>query len=247
MLMLAHVAPILLSAPLSPITLQQRSSGERVLIDANGRERIFHGTNAVVKGPPWVPDHRSFSVDISMAKEDFEWMQRLGLNVLRLGVLWSGVEPLRGQYNTSYLDELDAVVKLGAAHGVYTLLDWHQDGLSEYFCGEGAPAWAIRRTNHSDFAYPFPFSPALNASQLYVEKGLGGAPSIPTKSACHIRHGPGWAEATRETAQAFQGIYSNWEGVGDAFAAAQAAVAARFAHRPEVRGAERRSYDEPLE
>ena len=61
-----------------------------------------------------------------MAREDFEWMERLGLNVLRLGVTWSGIEPVRGEYNDTYLDELDLVIRLGSEHGVYTFLDMHQ-------------------------------------------------------------------------------------------------------------------------
>lgn len=68
--------------------------------------------------------------------------------------------------------------------------------------------------------------------------GLGGKPMIPTRSACGVKHGPGWGEAVRETAQAYQAIYSNWNGLGDAFAAAQAKVASRFAHRAEILGME---------
>ena len=74
------------AAPLPRITLRQRQGEHRVFVDPDGRERIFHGSSAVVKGPPWVPDRDTFSSDISMAREDFEWMQSLGLNVLRLGV-----------------------------------------------------------------------------------------------------------------------------------------------------------------
>merc|ERR1719503_247419 len=129
---------------LDAITLQDQQGGHPIFVDSAGRERLFHGTNAVVKGPPYHPDGRSFSTDISMAKEDFEWMQRLGLNVLRLGVLWAGVEPIQGQYNETYLDELEFIVNTAAEHGVYTFLDMHQDGLSEYFCGEGVPGWAVR-------------------------------------------------------------------------------------------------------
>ena len=45
---------------LDPITLQQRPDGHRVFVDSKGREKLFHGTNAVVKGPPWHPDGRNF-------------------------------------------------------------------------------------------------------------------------------------------------------------------------------------------
>ena len=135
-----------ISPSISSIHLEPRQGVRpHAFVDAEGREVIFHGSSAVVKGPPWYPDHAAFSTDISMAKEDFEWMQRLGLNFLRLGVMWPGTEPVRGQYNETYLDQIDTIVALGAQYGVYTMLDMHQDGLSEFFCGEGLPAWAVKR------------------------------------------------------------------------------------------------------
>lgn len=223
---------------LDTISLEERPGGHRVFVDSKGRERIFHGTNAVVKGPPWHPDSQSFSTDISMSENDFEWMRKLGLNVLRLGVFWAGVEPIRGQYNESYLNEIENIVKLAAAYGVYTFLDMHQDGLSEHFCGEGIPSWAVRRTAIPSFAFPFPYDKPFNESQIYVEKGLGGDPQIPTRQGCRCKKGPGWGESDRETAQAYQAVYSNWNGVGDSFAAMWKRVASRFAHRPEILGFE---------
>ena len=55
----------------------------------------------------------------------------------------TGLEPTRGVYNATYIDELENIVNLAAAHGVYVFLDMHQDGLSKLFCGEGFPSWAI--------------------------------------------------------------------------------------------------------
>ena len=34
-------------------------------------------------------------------------------------------------------------VHRAAKYGIYTLLDAHQDVLSEKFCGEGIPDWAV--------------------------------------------------------------------------------------------------------
>ena len=53
-------------------------------VDSLGRERFFHGTNIVVKGPPYHPkleghDHGTFS------EEDMKFLQSLGLNSVRLG------------------------------------------------------------------------------------------------------------------------------------------------------------------
>lgn len=239
-LLVSVLASVLARNNLEPIVLQQQADGQRVFVDSFGRERIFHGTNAVVKGPPWHPDSRSFSTDISMSKEDFQWMQSLGLNVLRLGVFWAGVEPVRAQYNESYLDELERIVELAAAHGVYTLLDMHQDGLSEYFCGEGFPSWAVQRAQNPRKRWPFPYqAPLRNDSDMYVESRLGGEPRIPTSQACEYAFkGAGWGESCEEAAQAYQALWSNVDGIGDAFAAMWAKVSARFSHRPEILGLE---------
>ena len=141
---LTSTLPARVSA-LNSISLQARTDGHRVFVDSTGREILLHGTNAVVKGPPYHPDSQTYSTDISMSTADFEQMNKLGLNLLRLGLMWPGYEPQRGQYNESYLDQIDHIVQIAAAHGVYTLLDMHQDGLSEHFCGEGIPSWAVKR------------------------------------------------------------------------------------------------------
>ena len=230
---------------LLPLIRLRARSGDlpHAFVDDRGRERLFHGTNAVTKGPPWVPDHRAFSGDISMAAEDFAVMQRLGLNVVRLGVMWPGVEPRRGAYNATYLDEIDRVVQLAAQHGVYTLLDMHQDGLSELYCGEGLPVWAVRsdtgRHIVPEKAFPAPFSTFDPRSDFYNEPKLAGAPRIPTRLACSTHNlGPGWHEATMASADSYQAFWENVDGIGDQWAAMWAHVARRFAGRPEVLGLE---------
>ena len=42
-------------------------------------------------------------------------------------------------------------------HGIYVLLDAHQDLFNRKFCGEGFPDWAINRTN-----FPFPLKNKLH-------------------------------------------------------------------------------------
>eukprot|EP00971_Amphidinium_carterae_P343231 6482878-Amphidinium_carterae.1 len=34
--------------------MSSRAGGHEVLVDSFGRERAFHGTNVIVKGPPWI-------------------------------------------------------------------------------------------------------------------------------------------------------------------------------------------------
>lgn len=53
------------------ITLKHRETGERIFVDSAGRERLFHGVNAVVKGPPWIPETKVFNVYSSLTDEDY--------------------------------------------------------------------------------------------------------------------------------------------------------------------------------
>ena len=235
-----------ISSSLDAVTLRPRAwgggTGAHAFVDASGRERLFHGTNSITKGPPWIADSQSFSTDISMAKEDFEWMQRLGLNVLRLGLMWPGVEPVRGQYNETYLDKVDAIVTLAAAHGVYTLLDLHQDGLSELFCGEGLPTWAVKSIDRGGYfktkTFPQPFD-KFGPNDYYNESLLAGSPRLPTRQACATKkHGPGHSETTYACSNAFEALYKNKDGILDAWGAMWAKIASRFKGRPEILGLE---------
>lgn len=57
------------------------------LIDDQGAELIFHGLNVVSKVPPY---HTAFN------ETDMEFFQKSGINGIRLGVMWPGVEPRKG-------------------------------------------------------------------------------------------------------------------------------------------------------
>ena len=58
----------------------------------------------------------------------------------------------------SYIRELKNLVDRLGSYGIVTLLDFHQDLLSEYFCGEGMPDWAVFVDN-STFTFPGPIVP----------------------------------------------------------------------------------------
>jgi endoglycosylceramidase len=113
-------------------------------VDDTGRERYFHGVNVVNKGAPFVPDTVTFDPYMSYTEKDAAALESVGLNVIRLGVMWAGVEPQRATFNQTYLDQIAKIVNISAAHGVYSLFDMHEDVLSEKFCGEGTPSWAAQ-------------------------------------------------------------------------------------------------------
>ena len=119
--------------PLSPIRSSDRSIH---FFDAHGRVRIFHGAARVQKKPPW------YFPDLLEGDTEARAMEALGFNVLRLGFMWSGYNPAPGEYNRSYVEVIKTTVAQLNAHGVYVLLDMHQDILSSAFClYDGAPRW----------------------------------------------------------------------------------------------------------
>lgn len=145
--------------PAIRLAADAKSGGPRRFVDADGRERIFHGVNAVVKGPPWRPATDSYDYRTSLVDEDFELLASAGVTVIRLGVMWAGVEPTRGVYDAAYVDAMVALARRAADYGIYTLLDMHQDVMSEKFCGEGLPAWAVQPRDALPFPQPVSLSP----------------------------------------------------------------------------------------
>ena len=156
-----------LQAPLS-------SPGGPYLYDRAGRVVFLHGVDAVYKhapfelypapGKPW-----------NFSAADASLMARLGFNVVRLGMTWSGLEPgsakpntpaicSRGastnphQYSraviTRYLSRLSQTVDLLGRFHIYTILDMHQDVYNHLFDGEGAPAWAVCTNGHPNVDRP---------------------------------------------------------------------------------------------
>ncbi len=146
------------------------SPGGPYLYDSNGRVILMHGVNVVYKHAPYIayPDPgEPWNFDATDAAK----MQRLGFNVVRLGIEWQALEPGSGGPNQpqictpgtpeataavhewnqtvaeQYLSHVAATVTLLAQYGIYTLLDMHQDVYNENFRGEGAPDWAVCTNN----------------------------------------------------------------------------------------------------
>ena len=64
-------------------------------------------------------------------------------------MMFPGYVPQNGQYNQTYIEKIDEIVKLSAKYGIYTLLDMHQDVFSPKFCVEGMPDWMVDVGEHS--------------------------------------------------------------------------------------------------
>ena len=119
--------------PLATATAERLTAPNKHLRDAEGRVVILRGINVINKGGDYVP---------WQGPEEFAKIRSWGMNCVRLGILWAGVEPQRGVYDDTYLDRMAALAEQMGEQGLHVVLDFHQDIYSEYFGGDGAPEWA---------------------------------------------------------------------------------------------------------
>eukprot|EP00026_Physarum_polycephalum_P007748 Phypoly_transcript_07814.p1 GENE.Phypoly_transcript_07814~~Phypoly_transcript_07814.p1 ORF type:complete len:482 (+),score=58.45 Phypoly_transcript_07814:61-1506(+) len=208
----------------SPISV---NTATRALEDEYGRERLFHGVNVVYKTFPYFPITDHFDSRYSFCEQDLEYLEEWGLNVVRLGVMWPGVEPTRNQFNTTYLEIVEQVIANMSQHGIYALIDCHQDDLSEKFCGEGVPLWAAQPNNASDAKFPLPIAKPYNVS----------VDDVPTPEDCAKRNWPDYM-FTYAASSAYQNLYSNYDGIRDSFAAYWQKLASIFVNYDNVIGYE---------
>merc|ERR1712110_1256168 len=122
MLISAAFLLLLLNQTLASSDLSQIYVKDGQFVDLDGRIRLFRGINSVIKHFPWYDPKM---LDPERQRQLGEW----GFNAIRLGAMWSGVEPEQGQINETYIDIIKEIVDGLQENGVYTYLDMHQDVL----------------------------------------------------------------------------------------------------------------------
>ncbi|WP_157789469.1 glycoside hydrolase family 5 protein [Candidatus Microthrix parvicella] len=191
------------------------TSKDRRIVDSQGRDMLLRGANVNSLGEYWqgVP---KLDPTIPVSEADWERMAAHGFSVIRLLITWSRVEPTRGTIDQGYLDEVDAYVRSAAEHGMYSVIDMHQDAYS---------------------AFIFTTDPADCPDGTTPAKGWDGAPAWATLtdglSTCLTN---GERNSSPAVNRAWNHFYDNTDGIRDRFVATWGAVAKRFAGRSEVAG-----------
>ena len=73
-----------------PSDLSQIYVKDGQFVDTDGRIRLFRGINSVIKKFPWYDP-------VMLEPERHRQLAEWGFNAIRLGAMWSGVEPDQGQ------------------------------------------------------------------------------------------------------------------------------------------------------
>jgi endoglycosylceramidase len=139
------------------LALTVRQDGGARIADVTGRQVLLRGVNINQLIDYYAHDPALPTVQ-PLSETDFADMARMGFNVVRLGVSWSRLEPSPGIFDNSYLDQIRQAVGWAFRHGLYTVVDMHQDAWGKFVASppgvvcppgsspaigwDGAPDWA---------------------------------------------------------------------------------------------------------
>lgn len=125
-------------------------------VDHQNRQVILHGINLVNK-------NKSEGYIGDEGPDTFASFRRWGLNCLRLGVIWDGLEPEPGVFDKNYLRKLQQQITWAHENDLYVFLDMHQDLYSVQY-SDGAPEWATLTDGMAHQTYPGIWSDAYFTS-----------------------------------------------------------------------------------
>ncbi|MFN8254537.1 MAG: cellulase family glycosylhydrolase [Bacteroidales bacterium] len=111
----------------------------RRFIDSYGRQIILNGVNYINKNS----SENYLNTDSARV---YAKMHEMGINCIRLGLIWDAIEPEPGKFNEKFLDEIEKKIQMAAEHNIYIMLDMHQDLYSKKY-SDGAPLWATLDEN----------------------------------------------------------------------------------------------------
>mmetsp|Transcript_37008 Transcript_37008/g.56746 ORF Transcript_37008/g.56746 Transcript_37008/m.56746 type:complete len:203 (+) Transcript_37008:212-820(+) len=165
------------------------------------------------------------------------------MNFVRLGVMWEAVETSPGQYNHTYLDEIETLVNNLGDAGIYTMIDAHQDVMARITCGEGIPDFYAKEAAegaecHGDWSNPeFAdvvklYGECKTMDSYNYEKDENDWPLI---SECNKQSFPVYYTSA-ESLAIFDALYENKNGLADKFVDFWGELTKKFFNNPYVIG-----------
>ncbi|GAB2841760.1 hypothetical protein GCM10022221_46250 [Actinocorallia aurea] len=140
-------------------TLPRLTVENRVIKDVTGRTVLLRGVN-VNQLNDYAANGQDLPTVAPLDRTDFAGIAALGFDVVRLNLAWSALEPTPGAFDQAYVARIRQAVADAADHGLYTVLDMHQDawgktvgtpqgetcpsGTTRGIGWDGAPQWATR-------------------------------------------------------------------------------------------------------
>lgn len=130
--------------------------------DDKSRFVLFRGVNFASRSklPPYLPivsldknniSENELDEEIKKMAVHLDRLKHLGLNIVRLLIIWKGLEPSPNPdvdknllpEGEKYLNLMRKVIDALYARHLFVILDFHQDIAHEIFGGDGFPDWAL--------------------------------------------------------------------------------------------------------
>lgn len=143
----------------------------RWLVDAKGRVVLLDGVNMVAKTAA-TPAQEGFGA------ADAAWLEKNGIDVVRLGFTASALMPTPGRLDHAWLGSYVRTVDELTSHGILVLVDLHQDGWGPTVGSDGFPGWMTltggATNNHAGFPGYYTSDPAVQAAFESFWQGADG-------------------------------------------------------------------------
>ena len=214
-------------------------STKQFMLDESGRYKIFHGVNVVVKLPPYIPDTENFDPYTSFTDDDIAILKKLGINLVRLGIIWESIEREEGKYDLEHLEKMYQIVDKLEKNDIAVIIDAHQDMFSRLFCGEGAPKFYVDKMTYQTscsknllakfFGLVTACIPLSKNNWNYDENGLPLIEDCVAGSFIDYHKSP-------ELMSIYDSFFDNENGTLDAFVNFWKVVAEKFKNKKNVLG-----------
>ena len=129
--------------------IQWVNVNQEQIVDEKARTLQLRGINVRVNGLFDVEHsdgRRANEIIPEITQRDIQDIAKMGFNFVRLPINWSGYEPEKDQFSTTYLNRIKEVVSWCKQENLYVQLDWHFDAYSKEIGEDGAPYWAVLPT-----------------------------------------------------------------------------------------------------
>ncbi len=191
-----------------------RGTNARIL-DDQGRQVLLRGVNVNSLGD-YFQANAQYATTVAVTDADWAAMAANGFDVVRLLVSWSRLEPTRGKIDQAYLAKIHAAVAAAARHGIWSVIDMHQD------------AWGKYVASPPGVVCPSGSKPGI---------GWDGAPQWATiTDGADTCAAAGVRELAPAVMHAFDHFYADTDGIQSELVKTWAAVAKSFAGDPAVAG-----------
>jgi aryl-phospho-beta-D-glucosidase BglC (GH1 family) len=148
------------------------SKKENWFMDEDGRYVLFRGVNIGTQsknGPFFLPlrlnSMEDFDAELQRISPCLDTLQSLGFNVVRLPIIWKGLEPTpTNGLSKGYVAALSKFIDALYRRNLFVIAEFHQDIASDWYGGDGFPDWALA----VDEKHPLPSSLPGSSSHWFL-------------------------------------------------------------------------------